>query len=92
MKKILSLTMALTMLGAAFTGCGSKGATAKTPAENTQQATPARQEQRQTDGDQGNRQTAPAIALQAEEEKGQKCQEQEKQEYQEAGTGRALGQ
>ena len=50
------------------------------------------QEQRQTDGDQGNRQTAPAIALQAEEEKGQKCQEQEKQEYQEAGTGRALGQ
>ena len=40
MKKILSLTMALTMLGTALTGCGSKDAaaktpTAKTPAENT---------------------------------------------------------
>lgn len=37
MKKILSLTMALTMLGTALTGCGSKDAAAKTPAENTQQ-------------------------------------------------------
>ena len=37
MKKILSLTMALTMLGTALTGCGSKDAATKTPAENTQQ-------------------------------------------------------
>ena len=37
MKKILSLTMALAMLGTALTGCGSKDAATKTPAENTQQ-------------------------------------------------------
>ena len=37
MKKILSLTLALAMLGTALTGCGSKDAAAKTPAENTQQ-------------------------------------------------------
>ena len=43
MKKILSLTMALTMLGTALTGCGSKDAATKTPAENT------RQEQSQTE-------------------------------------------
>lgn len=49
MKKILSLTMALTMLGAVLTGCSAKDAAAKAPAENTQQATPARQEQSQTE-------------------------------------------
>ena len=43
MKKILSLTMALAMLGTALTGCGSKDAATKTPAENT------RQEQTQTE-------------------------------------------
>ena len=43
MKKILSLTMALAMLGTALTGCGSKDAVTKTPAENT------RQEQTQTE-------------------------------------------
>lgn len=37
MKKILSLTLALAMLGTALTGCGSKDAAAKTPAEDTQQ-------------------------------------------------------
>lgn len=37
MKKILSLTMALAMLGTALTGCGSKDAATKTPAENIQQ-------------------------------------------------------
>ena len=37
MKKILSLTLALTMIGTALTGCGSKDAATKTPAENTQQ-------------------------------------------------------
>ena len=41
MKKILSLTMALAMLGTALTGCGSKDAAAQTPAENTQQTPPA---------------------------------------------------
>ena len=49
MKKILSLTMALAMLGTALTGCGSKDAAAKTPAENTQQTVPAQQEQSQTE-------------------------------------------
>ena len=50
MKKILSLTMALTMLGTVLTGCGSKDAAAKTPVESsTQQTIPARQEQSQTE-------------------------------------------
>ena len=49
MKKILSLTMALTMLGTVLTGCGAKDAAAKTPVENTQQTAPARQEQSQTE-------------------------------------------
>lgn len=41
MKKILSLTMALAMLGTALTGCGSnKDAVTQTPAENTQQTAP----------------------------------------------------
>ena len=48
MKKILSLTMALAMLGTALTGCGSKDAAAQTPAENTQQTAPVQQEQRQS--------------------------------------------
>lgn len=43
MKKILSLTMALAMIGTAFTGCGFKDAATQTPAENT------RQEQSQTE-------------------------------------------
>ena len=37
MKKILSLTLALAMIGAILTGCGAKDAAVKTPAENTQQ-------------------------------------------------------
>ena len=37
MKKILSLTLALAMIGTILTGCGSKDAATKTPAENTQQ-------------------------------------------------------
>ena len=45
MKKNFSLTMALTMLGTALTGCGAKDAAAKTPVENTQQTAPVRQEQ-----------------------------------------------
>ena len=49
MKKILSLTMVLAMLGTALTGCGSKDAAAKTPAESTRQTAPARQEQSQTE-------------------------------------------
>ena len=49
MKKFLSLTMALTMLGTALTGCGAKDAAAKTPVENTQQTAPVRQEQSQTE-------------------------------------------
>lgn len=49
MKKILSLTMALAMLGTALTGCGSKDAAAQTPAENTQQTAPVQQEQSQTE-------------------------------------------
>ena len=50
MKKILSLTMALTMLGTALTGCGSKDAViTQTPAENTQQTAPVQQEQSQTE-------------------------------------------
>ena len=49
MKKILSLTMVLAMLGTVLTGCGSKDATAKTPAESTQQTAPVQQEQSQTE-------------------------------------------
>ena len=49
MKKFLSLTMALTMLCTALTGCGAKDAAAKTPAENTQQTAPVQQEQSQTE-------------------------------------------
>ena len=36
MKKIVSLALALAMIGTALTGCGSKDAATKTPAENTQ--------------------------------------------------------
>lgn len=39
MKKILSLTLALAMIGTILTGCGSKDAATKTPAENTQHNT-----------------------------------------------------
>ena len=49
MKKILSLTLALAMLGTALTGCGSKDAATQTPAENTQQTAPVQQEQSQTE-------------------------------------------
>ena len=49
MKKILSLTMALAMLGTALTGCGSQDAATQTPAENTRQTAPAQQEQSQTE-------------------------------------------
>ena len=49
MKKFLSLTLTLAMLGTALTGCGSKDAAAKTPTENNQQTTPVRQEQSQTE-------------------------------------------
>ena len=37
MKKILSLTLALAMIGTILTGCGAKDAAVKIPAENTQQ-------------------------------------------------------
>ena len=49
MKKILSLTLALAMFGTALTGCGSKDAATKTPAESTQQTAPVQQEQSQTE-------------------------------------------
>ena len=49
MKKILSLTLVLAMLGTALTGCGSKSAASEAPAENTQQTTPVQQEQSQTE-------------------------------------------
>ena len=54
MKKFLSLTLTLAMLGTALTGCGSKDAAAKTPtapipAESTQQTAPVRQEQSQAE-------------------------------------------
>ena len=49
MKKILSLTLALAMIGTALTGCGSKNTAAQTPAENTQQTAPVQQEQSQTE-------------------------------------------
>ena len=37
------------MIGTALTGCGSKDAATKTPAENTQQTAPVQQEQSQTE-------------------------------------------
>ena len=49
MKKILSLALALAMIGTTLTGCGSKDAATKTPAENTRQTTPVQQEQSQTE-------------------------------------------
>lgn len=49
MKKILSLTLALAMLGTVLTGCGSKDAASQIPAEGTQQTAPVQQEQRQTE-------------------------------------------
>ena len=49
MKKILSLTMALAMIGTALTGCGSKDTATQPPTENTQQTTPVQQEQSQTE-------------------------------------------
>ena len=49
MKKFLSLTMALAMLGTALTGCGSKDAVTQTPAENTQQTAPVQPGQSQTE-------------------------------------------
>ena len=49
MKKILSLTLALAMIGTALTGCGSKDTVTKTPAESTQQTAPVQQEQSQTE-------------------------------------------
>ena len=49
MKKILSLTLALAMIGTILTGCGSKDAATKTPAENTQQTAPVQQDQSQTE-------------------------------------------
>ena len=49
MKKILSLTLALAMIGTFLTGCGSKNDVSEAPAENTQQTAPVRQEQSQTE-------------------------------------------
>ena len=49
MKKILSLTMALAMIGTALTGCGSKSAAPETSVEPTQQTVPVQQEQSQTE-------------------------------------------
>ena len=55
MKKILSLTLALAMLGTALTGCSSKDAASLTTAapetsvEPTQQTAPYQQEQSQTE-------------------------------------------
>lgn len=49
MKKILSLTMALAMIGTAFTGCGAKTAAPETSVEPTQQTVSVRQEQSQTE-------------------------------------------
>ena len=49
MKKVLSLTMALAMIGTALTGCGAKTAAPETSAEPTQQTAPVRQEQSQTE-------------------------------------------
>ena len=49
MKKILSLTLALAMIGTALTGCSSKDAASLTSAESTQQTAPVRQEQSQAE-------------------------------------------
>ena len=49
MKKVLSLTMALAMIGTVLTGCGAKTAAPETSAEPTQQTAPVRQEQSQTE-------------------------------------------
>ena len=49
MKKFLSLTLALAMLGTALTGCSSKDAASLTSAESTQQTAPVRQEQSQAE-------------------------------------------
>ena len=50
MKKNLSLTLALAMLGTALTVCGSKNVAAQTPAESsTQQTASVQQEQSQTE-------------------------------------------
>ena len=44
MKKFLSLTLTLAMLGTALTGCSSKDAASLTSAESTQQTAPVQQE------------------------------------------------
>ena len=49
MKKTLALILTLALSLAALTGCGSKDAATKTPAENTQQTTPVQQEQTHTE-------------------------------------------
>ena len=50
MKKILSLTLALAMIGMILTGCGSKNDASEAPAENSpQQTAPVQQEQSQTE-------------------------------------------
>lgn len=49
MKKFLSLTLALAMLGTALTGCGSKDAASQTSAESTKQTAPVRKEQSQAE-------------------------------------------
>ena len=49
MKKFLSLTLALAMLGTALTGCSSKDAASLTSAESTQQTAHVRQEQSQAE-------------------------------------------
>ena len=50
MKKNLSLTLALAVLGTALTVCGSRNVAAQTPAESsTQQTEPVQQEQSQTE-------------------------------------------
>ena len=50
MKKILSLTLTLAMIGTILTGCGSKNTASEAPTENsTQQTAPVRQEQSQTE-------------------------------------------
>ena len=49
MKKTLALILTLALSLAALTGCGSKDAATKTPAENTQQTAPVQQEQSQTE-------------------------------------------
>ena len=49
-KKILSLTLALAMIGTILTGCGSKNDASEAPAEdNTQQTASVQQEQSQTE-------------------------------------------